>query len=45
MTFIEALLLLQGTGIAGMGVGALKWAMRIDKRVTVIETMLKIKES
>lgn len=44
MTFIEVLLLLQGTGIASLGVGVLKWAVGIEKRLTRIETVLELKE-
>lgn len=43
MTFVEVLLLMQGTGVAGIGVGILKWAMGVEKRITRIETVLQLK--
>lgn len=37
MTFIDAMMLLQGTGVLGLGVGILKWAIGVEKRLTIVE--------
>ena len=38
MTFIEGLMLINSTGVLGIGVGIFKWAFGVEKRLTVIET-------
>lgn len=38
MTFIEVLMLLNSTGVLGLGVAAFKWAFGVERRLTVIET-------
>lgn len=38
MTFIEAMMLVNSTGVLGIGVGIFKWAFGVEKRLTIIET-------
>jgi hypothetical protein len=39
MTLMEGLLLANSTGVLGLGVGVLKWAFSLDRRVTRIEAI------
>jgi hypothetical protein len=43
MTLVDLLLFLQGTGVLGIGAGIFKWAVGVEKRVTVLETKLGVK--
>jgi hypothetical protein len=43
MTAVETFLLMQSTGVLGIGVGIFKWAFGVEKRVTVLETKLGVK--
>lgn len=38
MTFAEVLQLVSNTGILTMGVGIFKWALGVEKRLTILET-------
>ena len=43
MTLMEGLLLANSTGVLGLGVGILKWAFSVVRRVTRIEALQSIK--
>lgn len=38
MSFVEGLMLLNSTGVLGIGIGIFKWAFSVEKRLTIIET-------
>lgn len=41
MSFLEGVQLMVSTGILSGGVGVLKWAMSMERRVTALELKLK----
>ena len=43
MTLMEGLLLANSTGVLGLGVGVLKWAFSLDRRMTRMEAIQSIK--
>lgn len=42
MSFIDVLLLLNSTGVLGLGIGAFKWGIALDRRVTRIEAFQSV---
>lgn len=38
MSFIEVAILINSTGVLGIGMGIFKWAFSVEKRLTIIET-------
>lgn len=39
MTVMDAILLANSTGVLGLGVGVLKWAFSVDRRLTRVEAI------
>lgn len=39
LSVVELLLLLNSTGVLGIGAGIFKWGVGMEKRITVIETI------
>lgn len=42
MTVMDAILLANSTGVLGLGVGVLKWAFSVDRRLTRVEAIQSI---
>lgn len=44
MAFVEALQLASSTGVLAMGSGIFKWALGVERRLTIVETKQEGKE-